>query len=254
MALSAKSSFLYGYQITENNSSLDFKADVTDPTPRLATLNLGFYSLTSLIVEIKRALVSMDSVNTYTVSVNRNVMGGTENRLTISSSNSSFELYFGTGPRVASSVASLIGFLSSDYTGLTSYTGSFSTGIQFTTTYPAYSYLGPDYFQRVFGSVNVSASGLKEAVVFNVQSFIQCEFKYEKKAQIEANWIPFFNWAIQQKPFEFIPEISNPLVFYQVTIEKTSDDGKGLAFRMIEMLPNFPNVYQTGQLVMRKVL
>lgn len=253
MALTAKSSFLYGYEVTTNNRSLDFKADAGDVTPRAATLNLGYYSLTSLAVEVVRALQELDSVNTYSVTINRNVMGGTENRITIASTGIYFQMLFATGPRAASSCASLLGFLPVDKTGATSYTGTLSTGVQFTTTLPGYSYLSPDYFQKVFGSVNVSASGNKEAVVFNIQKFIQVEFKYEKAAQIEANWIPFMQWAIQQKPFEFVPEISAPTVFYEVTLEKTSDDGKGLAYKFQEMLPDFPNVYKTGQIVMREV-
>lgn len=253
MALSSKSSFLYGYQITELNRSIDFKASVLDTSARLATLNLGFYSLTSLMTEIVRAISVLDTLNTYTVTANRTIAGGTQNRITISSSGSFFQLLFASGPRAASSVATLIGFVPIDKTGFTTYTGNSSTGIQFSTTYPAYTYLGPDYFQKVFGSVNISASGQKEAIVFNVQHFIQGEFRFEKKAQIEANWIPFMQWAIQQKRFEFIPEITSPSVFYEVTLEKTGADSKGLSFTMAEMLPNFPNVYKTGMLVFRKV-
>jgi len=253
MALSAKSSFLYGYQITEFNRSIDFKANISDTSPRLATLNLGFYSLTSLMTEIVRAISVLDAVNTYTVTANRSVAGGTQNRITIWSSGTYFQLLFGTGPRAASSVASLIGFTPTDKTGFTTYTGNFSTGTQFTTTFPAYNYLGPDYYQKVMGAVNVSASGQKEAIVFNIQSFIQSEFKYERKADVETNWIPFFQWAIQQKRFEFIPEISSPGIYYEVTLEKTGADGKGLAFTLKEMLPQFPNVYQTGVLLFRKV-
>ncbi len=253
MALSSRSSLLYGYQITENNRSLDFKGDVADVSPRLATLNLGFYSLTSLMQEIKRAMAEVDSVRIYTITADRTIAGGTQNRITISSSGTFFQLLFSSGPRAASSVSSIIGMLPFDYTGATFYSGSFSTGTQFTSTYPAYNYLGPEYFQKVFGSVNVSASGLKEAIVFNIQNFIQAEFKFEKKLETETNWIPFFQWAIQQKPFEFIPEVSSPSVFYEVTLEKTGADGKGLAFTMQEMLPDFPSVYRTGQIVMRKV-
>ena len=253
MALSSRSTILYGYQVTENNRSIDFKGAVTDMTPRLATLRLGFYSLTSLMTEIVRAMTEVDATRVYTVTANRSIAGGTQNRITISSSGTFFQILFATGPRAASSVATLIGFVPVDKTGATTYTGNSSTGIQFTSTYPAYTYLGPDYYQKVFGSVNVSASGQKEAIVFNIQNFIQAEFKYEKKAEIEANWVPFFQWAIQQKRFEFVPEISSPSVFYEVTLEKTGADGKGLAFTLQEMLPDFPNVYKTGQIVMRKV-
>lgn len=253
MALTSRSSFLYGYQITENNRSIDFKASITDLTPRLATLNLGFYSLTSLMTEITRSLKALDSVNTYTVTADRTIAGGTQNRITIYSSGTYFQLLFSSGPRAASSVATLLGFVPVDKTGFVTYSGNTSTGIQFSTKMPGYKYLGPEYNQKVFGNVNVSASGNKEAIVFNVQKFITVEYQYEPKALIEAYWISFLQWAIQQKRFEFIPEVTSPSVFYEVTMEKTGADGKALAFMLMEMLPQFPNLYKTGTLTMRKV-
>jgi len=98
----------------------------------------------------------------------------------------------------------------------------------------------------------VSASGLKEAIVFSFQQFISTEFKYEPKVKVENEWIPFLRWAIQQRPFEFIPMITDPDIFIDVTLERTSEDGKGLGFRMMEMLPQLPNLYKTGTLVFRK--
>ena len=120
MALASKSLFLYGYTVTEFNQSLDFKADIGDTSPRLATLRLGYYSLTSLLDEIVRALSEQDNVNTYTATAIRTANGGLENRVTISSSNSFFQILFATGPRSVSSCASLIGFPPTDHTGSTS--------------------------------------------------------------------------------------------------------------------------------------
>ncbi|OPZ24616.1 MAG: hypothetical protein BWZ03_00091 [bacterium ADurb.BinA186] len=252
MALGARSSFLYGYTITPENSSLDFKANVSDTVAREATLRLGYYSLASLVVEIKRAIQALDSVNTYTVTADRTVAGGTQNRITITSSGSFFQLLFATGPRATSSCAALIGFPFIDLTGSVTYTSYFTTGTQLVTRMPGYGYVSEEQNQRVFGTVNVSASGLKEAIVFAFQKFITVEFKYESKDAVNDEWVPFMKWAIQQRRFEFVPEVSSPSIFIDVTLERTSEDGKGLAFRFQEMLPQLPNFYKTGTLTMRQ--
>lgn len=252
MALSNKSLFLYGLQITPDNASIDFKGAVSDTSPRQATLRTGFYSLSSLAREIKRALQEVDPLRIYTVTVNRTILSGTQNRMTIASNGAFFQLLFQSGPRSASAVATTIGFEIDDYTGLTSYTGGGTAGTRMLPEMIGYSYMSPEFIRKVFGSVNVSASGLKEAIVWSPQKFVEVEFKYEPKTKVVNEWVPFLEWAIRQRPFEFTPEVSSPNVFYEVTLERTDEDGKGLGYRMGEMLPEYPNFYKTGKLVMRQ--
>lgn len=253
MALKDKSLFLYGFQVTDNNSSLDFKAASLGPT-LLATLRLGYYSLTSLAQEIIRAMQTADPSNTYSVSVNRNVNGGLENRITISTSGTFLSLLFFSGPRTGSTVAPLIGFNVADYTGFTTYTNAASSGTTLVTELRGYNYISVDEMQKVFGSVNVSASGNKETIVFQIQKFWQVEFKYEPKTKTDTSWKNLNAWMIQQRLFEFTPEISSPTVFYEGTLESTGDDGKGLGITMKEMLPQYPNQYQTGNMKFRQRL
>lgn len=251
MALGAKSLFLYGFQVTQANSSIDFRA-VALETPRQATLRLGFYSLTSLGEEIKRAMQAVDSTRVYTVTVNRNVAGGLQNRVTISTSGAFFSLLFGSGPRNASTTAPLIGFTSTDQTGFLTYTGTLSAGIVFVPSLPGYNFLQPEFYQKNFGAVNVSASGEKESVVFQIQEFWQVQFKYIPKAEFLSGWNPLMRWMIQQRGIEFTPEVSSPSTFFEGTLESTQQDGKGLMFIGAEMLPSFPNVYDIGLLKFRK--
>lgn len=254
MALTNRSVFLYGYEITTLNNAIDFYASPLDsPTPRQATLSLGFYSLTSLLREVARALIAADPLRIYTVSVDRTVSGGLQNRVTISTNGSYFQLLFSSGPRSTSSVGPLLGFPLIDFTGALTYTGSSSTGTVLAPTLRGYNFIPPDNSQKVFGSVNVSASGLKEAVVFNVQQFWTVEFRYEPVSML-ASWQGFLIWAIQQRRLEFTPDVSQPTIFYEGTLEKTGADPKGLAFELKEMLPQFPNLYQTGVLQFRKGL
>lgn len=252
MALQARSLMNYGIQITTLNRNLDFKISSGGAT-LTAVLNLGFYSTTSLAQAIATAMQAVDGSNNYSSSVNRNILGGTQNRITITTTGTYLSLLFNTGVNVNTSVSSTIGFLPIDYTGSTSYTGSTTTGNILMPQFIAYNYLSDLHQAKVFGAVNVSASGLKESVVFAIQTFIDLEFRYEPASALPT-WVSFFTWAIQQRPFDFIPEITNPSVAYQVTLEKSPYDSKGLGFSMKEMLPTFPNLYQTGAINFRIIL
>jgi hypothetical protein len=252
MALTAKSLMLFGLEITELNSSIDFKISGAGAELQ-ATIDLGFYSLTSLLEAIRGAMQVADPANTYTVSADRTTLGGTENRVTIATDGIYLDLLFGTGTRAASTIAPLIGFTSTDQTGSLSYTGTSTAGTALVPTYEGYNYLPSENYKKVFGSVNVSSSGKKESIVFDIQDFIQVEFKHEAQARIAPEWAPFWAWAIQQKPFDFTPEITSPTVFKEVTLEQTPGDGKGLGYIMREELPQFPFLYGTGLIKLREV-
>jgi hypothetical protein len=201
-------------------------------------------------------MASADSTsgNIYTATADRTVMGGTQNRVSIGSSGSFFQLLFGSGPNVTTSIASLLGFSQIDQTGQTTYTGTSTTGTALIPSYIGYNYADQKQQAKLFGAVNISASGLKEAVVFNEQYFIDVEFKYEPKANLNPIWVPFRDWAITQAPFDFTPEITSPTVFSPVTLEKSNFGNNGMGLLMKEMLPDFPNLYQTGPMTFRVVL
>lgn len=249
MALSSKSLFVYGLTVTTLNQNIDFKISSGGST-LTAQIALGFYSPQSLAQAIGFALQTQDSTNIYTVSVATNIAGGTQNRITISTNGTYLSLLFASGPNATTSAASLMGFNSTDYTGATTYTGSQSTGISLIPDYIGYNYLDEKNIKEVFGAVNVAASGLKEAVTFNTQTFIQVEYMYEAKANLTA-WSNLWTWMIAQKTFDFIPEISNATTVYTVTLETTEANNKGLGYMMKEMLPDFPNFYRTGNLKLR---
>ena len=251
MALSSKSLFLYGLQVTTLNRSIDFKTSLGGVQLN-ATLTLGYYSLTDLMKEIKNAFESADPYNTYTVTADRTISGGTQNRVTISTSGSYLSLLFSSGSRNATTIAPLIGFAIADQIGATSYTGITSSGSVVQSTLAGYNYLSTNHIKKVFGSLNVSTTGQKEAVVFQVQEFFEIQFKYEPLIKIDLEWSPLLVWLIQQKPIEFTPEITSPSVFVVCTLEKTGADGKGLGYHLKEMLPNFPNLFDLGLMTFRK--
>lgn len=243
MALREPSLFLYNFEINTSNQYITF---VNSTGTKTATIQLGFYSLNGLGNAIITAFQAQDTLNVYSFSVNRNVMGGTQNRFTLESSDSVFELLFSSGN--PSNPASLIGFTTADFTGATTYTGSSTCGTALIPNQLAYNYLGPDMMPKNFGALNVSASGLKESITFSVQKFFQAQFKYIPESTLKSQWASFVLWQIQQREFEFTPEITDPDTFYVCTLEGPS---QGLEFKFTEMLPDFPFTYTTPLLQFR---
>lgn len=253
MALTAQSIFLYGYEVDQFNSSIDFQAVSLGPV-LTATLDFGSYTATQLMAKVKGAMEAADPSNVYTVTMDRTIMGGTENRITIATGGSFLSLLWLSGPRNFTSAHALLGFNQTDDIGATFYTGENSSGIVLIPTLYAYSYLGPDFKRTVFGTVSITAGGIKEAIVWQIQRFFQAEFREQAYSKVISEWTDFLTWSIQQKPMEFTPEISSPTVFYQATLESTAADGKGLSFEMTEMLPDKPFYYKTGMMKFRQIL
>jgi len=250
MALQSKSLFLYSLTVDASNQNLPFKAALLGPQLN-AVLAAGFYSLTDLAIQIEGAMNAADPSNTYTVAIDRTVMSGTENRITISTNGTFLSLLFATGTTAASSCRDLISFGIFDYTGFLTYTNGATSGVALLTEWFGNNYQPPEVFVKNFGTVNVSTNGTKEAITWTVQRFIGVEYKYEPQAKVLTEWRDFISWIIQQKPFDYTPEISLPNVVHDVTLEKSSDDGKGLGFNMKEMIPQFPFQYTTGAMTFR---
>lgn len=250
MALSAPSLFLYGLQVTESNRSLDFKS-VSGGPEKQATLTIGYYSLGGLATEIAKQMNATDPLHIYAVTIDRTVSGGTQNRMTISTSGSFLTLLFGSGSRLVSSCASLIGYTPSDKSGLTSYISQSSAGTRLVTNIQGYNFIPQELMRKQFGALNISTSGIKEAVVFATQRFWQVQFKYIPKSVAVADWSALMGWLSMQRSFEFTPEVTDPATFYEGTLESSSADSKGLGFTLTEMLPSFPNLYDTGLMKFR---
>lgn len=250
MALTAKSLILYGFEVDQFNSSIDFRSVVAGPILQ-ASVPFGFYALGGLMDAVIAAMKAVSPLQSFSYSIDRTLSGGTQNRVTLSTSTGHLDLLFATGPRTSSTIAPLIGFNIADYTGSVTYTGAASAGITLIPELNGYNYLGPEFNRMVKGAVNVSSSGIKEAVTFNIQKFIQVQFQHEPQTRVMTEWLDLTDWIIQQREFEFTPEISFPTVFYRVVIEKTSLDGKGLGMKFSEMLPMFPFDFDTGLITMR---
>lgn len=257
MALSSQSLFLYGYSVTASNQNLDFITTAAETT-RTAVLRVGQYSLDGLLREVVRAMTVASPLFTFTATANRTLSGGLENRITIATSSAYLSLLFTSGLNAATSPYALLGYTSSDKTGATTYTGALTTGtvLQPNSTQTAlrgYNFLAPTFMPMTNSSLNIATSGIKEEVFFNMQRFWQVEFRNIFSNETTA-WISLIEWMIQARPLEFTPNIPSPTVYYEGTLESSPGGGNGTAFMLKEMIPMFPNEYQTGTMKFRQRL
>lgn len=249
--------FLYGFTVDETNRYINFR-NVNAGPDILAVLNQGNYTATEYMAEIKRAMELADGVNKYTVTLNRTINSNRENRMTISTNGSFFQLLYGSGTNATASNRSIIGFNNSDYTGQLSYTGSVSAGKIVVPDFPTYDYLSPDNYFNQEGVKNVSTSGVKETLVFQQVYYFQGEWRFITSFKNNPQlllWQDMMKYLTQQLRLEFTPSINeNPNLFYPATLESTPEDGNGLAFKFKQMIDvGLYRFYKTGLLKFRVI-
>lgn len=249
--------FLYGFDVTAFNRYLPFKRTSLG-SELLAVLEIRNYTATEFMAEVKRAMEVADPLNTYTVTLNRTIMSNRENRMTVVTSGSYLDLLFGTSSSAANSVRDLMGFAHSDYTGATSYTGYISAGTILIPEFATWDYLGPDQYATNDGVKSVSASGIKETLVFAQMYFIQGQWKYITnfggRTQL-TEWQNFLKYATRQLKFEFTPSLNEDSeTFYQVTLESTPADSNGLGYKLSQQRgEGLFRFYDTGVLKFRVI-
>lgn len=251
MALKNASLFLYGLEVTLDNQNISFGTSSAETpglgTTRTAVLQVGYYSLASLAIEVARAITAADPTHVYLCTVDRTIMAGLQNRVTVSTTNTYLSIYFNTGN--PGNPALLLGFASADLTGATTYTGTSTCGTVMIPNQIGYSFLPVEAKQKNFGALNVSASGLKESITFALQSFWQVQFKYIPEATVQGDWLPLVQWMIQQRELDFTPDYTAPNTFYTGTLEGPD---QGLSFDFVEHLSeNLPFEYSTPLMLFR---
>lgn len=248
MALKAPSLFHFGLQITETNRYLNFSAGAGEFT---AVLTLGYYSLTQLVMELKRALEEADLDNTYSVTVDRTVNLGMENRITIASSAGSFEILFNSGSNSGNDPSQLLGFDQVDYTGSTSYTTNRSSGKVLITNRSGNDWISPEASRRVQAAINEAASGLTEILVYSSVKLFQVHFPWIPENELSL-WVELLDWISNKRTVDFTPEITTPNIFYHSILESTAQDSNGLSFSFKET-PKGTGLYDVGLLKFRVV-
>lgn len=239
----------FNIQVTPNNRSLDFLTSFGG-LEKQATLRVGLYSLTTLAAEINRAMSVADPNFTYTVSFDRSVSGGTQNRITISTSGGFLELLLGSGTRAASSIATLVGYSATDKTGATSYTGVTSCGTILIPSYPPQDYQPIGSIHDSRRATNDSTSGKIETVSFAYFRNFMFKIKWIQENTSEYyNFQNFHIWLLRGGPIEFSESIADA---------NTYTVGVAINLRppleLNRMVPSFYDYFETPVYTFREVV
>lgn len=254
-ALENHSKFYYGWQITNSNKYIDFNDGSGVKT---ATLKVGYYSSSELMIEIKKKMDALSSLD-FSITFNR-----TTRKFTISSG-SIFSLLFSTGPNAAQSTSILLGYTATDKTSSSSYLSENVSGFEYKTQFYIQSYKDTSTNRKAIdGTVNKSASGAIEVIKFGNERFMEGEFLFitniiqESISIIRTNnqgredFIQFIEWCTEKAPIEFIKNENDPSTFQTLVLESTPSDSKGLDYDLIEMYDRgLAQYYRSGVLKFR---
>lgn len=256
-ALENHSKFYYGWQITNSNKYIDFNDGSGVKT---ATLKVGYYSSSELMIEIKKKMDALSSLD-FSITFNR-----TTRKFTISSG-SIFSLLFSTGPNAAQSTSILLGYTATDKTSSSSYLSESVSGYEYKTQFYIQSYKDTSTNRKAIdGTVNKSASGAIEVIKFGNERFMEGEFLFitniiqESISIIRTNqqgredFIQFIEWCTEKAPVEFMKIENDPSTYQQFVLESTPSDSKGLDYDLIEMYDRgLAYYYRSGTLKFRLI-
>lgn len=225
----------YGYSVDSESIYINFSENGEEIT---ATITSGNYTFTDLADEIATAMSDAGG-QTYSVTTNR-----TDRTYTISAEND-FEILFGTGSNMGLSVASVIGFLASDYTGANTYTGS-TAGSEYQPCFWPQSYRGlEDWKGYENATVNTSASGRVQTYSpSGLVSYMAFEFRFIRNeawndsrfiddASAIENVRSFLTYAITKSYVEFMEDGDNVDNYRTIMLDKTATSSTGTEFKLI---------------------
>ena len=250
------SKFYYGFEVTTENLYLDFSEGGSEIS---AEVTVGSFTLEQMAAEVALALNTYGSLM-YSATVDR------DTRMMTITADGDFELYPVTGSHSTTTIAQLIGF-TTDRSGDDTYTGDTVAGSEYLPQFRLQSYVPLEHWTgAALATVNKSASGRVEVVKFGNESFMQANITYiTDTPQLDENIIrsntdgvddvlSFLNYAISKGPMEFMPDVDNPDLFYNLILESTTDSKDGVSFKLNEMYDKgLPGFYDTGVLKFRQV-
>ncbi len=246
MSINTHSKFYFGYDVDQNNGSLDFSEGGGEIQ---ATVPVGSYTMTEFAAEVQAALNQVGG-QTYTVTVDRN-----NRRLTISAAGT-FELLITTGTRIGTTVYTLAGFTGADLTGAITYTGNGASGSQYSTQFILQDFIPTTDFQRASeASVNRSVSGQVEVIQFGLEKFMEANFRWitdiaigggspiRNRATGVADFRTFLQFLTTKAPFEFMVDENDSATFEKMILESSPGEREGIGYKLKELtnlgLPGF---------------
>lgn len=256
MSLRSYSSFYYGHTIDTTNYAIDFKEGAG---PELqATVSPGSYSLEDFAQAVATALNTAGALN-YTASVDR-----VSRKITFAA-DGVFSLLVATGSRLANTAFTLAGFTGADRTGAATYEGNAVSGFVYYPQFILQDHIPKEKnIKAIDPVVNKSAAGVTEVVRFGTERMVTCNIKYitdttmppsspiVNNASGVEDAIDFIEYAVQKKPFEYMPDKDAPDTFDKVILESTPKSPQGTDYEMKELYDQqLPGFFETGKIVMR---
>jgi len=250
-----RSSFFYGFTITQANNKLDFNEGSGELQ---ATLNVGLYSLETFLNEVERAMNSVGT-QSYTASINR------ATRIITISSVASFTLLAGTGSRIGEGPWQIMG-LAVNKSG-TSVAMNSVAGSVFLPQFPLQSYVPQENWREYLKAVvNESAFGDVEVVRYGQIQLTQFDIMFQtNEAQGSGNPIEhdaagltnlreFLNFATTKGLVEFMHDRDAPNNYVTIRLETSESSSQGTGFQIKEMYDRgLPNYYYSGMLKWRVI-
>ena len=247
--------FYYDYTITVNDIYINFDEGLGEIT---TTVPAGFYSFNELADVLATSLNNIGS-QTYSVTTDR------DNRKYIISAPSNFSLLFGTGANSGLSVASVIGFNTSDKTGSNSYESDIAAGKSFAPQYPLQEFIDfHDYEEFAQASVNESASGRVEIYSIGKRRFLEFNLtpitnnvigdSNRNNPQAVDEVREFLRYCITKGNLELMRDDTDKSSFSTLKLESTPSSSTGTGYKLNELYARgLVGFFETGKLKFREV-
>jgi hypothetical protein len=258
--IKTQSQFWYGWEITVNNQYVDFQY-ASDLTPRLAVIPIGKYSSDELCIQLQTQIANLGGPAIIFVTFDR------IQKKFILTCSVGFTLLCNSGAHSSVGGAwAVLGFsTSSDRSGSLTYTADSSSLLQWRPQFMLQGLTTPGQLRGLRDPVYAeSSSGVGELSHFGEIQYIEFEAMWitdimgqkviENDCYGVENANAFMQWITKKANFEFMPDRNNPAVYYQLKLETTPEDSKGLGYRLIEDYDKGrPNYFRTGKLRSRIV-
>lgn len=257
MALTTKSSFFYGFEITEDNRYLDFSEGLNVYS---VSIPVGSYTFTSILVAVVNAMNAVGS-NTYTPVYDR------QNMFFTISSSLVFTSLGTSGVRSSQSILPTLGMDTADQS-VTSMNSIYQAGSYYNPQFTLQDHIAPENNKRsLTATVSKSASGDKVSVqTFGEERFLECNIKYiteveqgsSGKLDSDGSALPnvraFMDHCISKQYVEFMPDRDNKSSYGTFILDSTPESQDGTAYRLKELYgQGLPFYFETGVLRFKKV-
>lgn len=260
MALNTRPKFYFVDPVTKDNQLLNFIEPLQDNVELTATIAVGSYTMTELMIAVQGAMNSVGKL-TYAVSLDR------DTRIVTIASTETFELLVTTGTNAGLSIYPLVGF-TADKTGAATYDSDESTGTEYLPQFPLQNYEdSKDNKTAISPSVNESASGIKEIVRFGNrrQYAFNITFITATDVGVFGPWLntnflavdeanAFMDFVTDQNSIEFMVDKDDTATFVKVLLDSTPQSKVGTDYKLKELInKNLAGYYETGKLVFRNL-